>query len=126
MMVRVWVLAAAIIGFLAVAAGAIGAHALAADPVRAGWMSTGAQYALFHAVAVLALAALAQQRGCPLLSTTACFFVAGSLLFSGSLWLMALGGPHLLVYATPLGGLGLLAGWAALAVYGWQEIARPR
>lgn len=125
-MARFWVLAAAIVGFLGVAAGALGAHALAADPVRAGWMSTGAQYALFHAVAVLALAALAQQRGCPLLSTTAWCFVAGSLLFSGSLWLMALGGPHLLVYATPLGGLGLLAGWAALAVYGWQEIARPR
>jgi uncharacterized membrane protein YgdD (TMEM256/DUF423 family) len=123
---RFWVLAAAIVGFLGVAAGALGAHALAADPVRAGWMSTGAQYALFHAVAVLALAALTQQRGCPLLSTTTWCFVAGSLLFSGSLWLMALGGPHLLVYATPLGGLGLLAGWAALAAYGWQEIARPR
>jgi uncharacterized membrane protein YgdD (TMEM256/DUF423 family) len=123
-MVRFWVLAAAIIGFLGVAAGALGAHALAADPVRAGWMSTGAQYAMVHALAVLALAALAGGVAGPLLGVAVWCFIAGSLLFSGSLCLLALGGPHLLVFVTPVGGLAFPVGWAALAVYGWSAVRR--
>jgi uncharacterized membrane protein YgdD (TMEM256/DUF423 family) len=123
-MVRFWVLAAAIDGFLAVAAGALGTHALAADPTRASWMSTGAQYAMFHALAVLALAALAGRASGWLLEAAVWCFVAGSLLFSGSLCLLALGGPRLLVFVTPFGGLAFLLGWTALAAYGWQARRR--
>jgi uncharacterized membrane protein YgdD (TMEM256/DUF423 family) len=123
-MVRFWVLAAAIDGFLAVAAGALGTHALAADPTRAAWMSIGAQYAMFHALAVLALAALAGPASGRLLGAAVWCFIAGSLLFSGSLCLLALGGPHPLVWVMPFGGLTFLIGWAALAAYGWQTRRR--
>lgn len=123
-MVRFWVLAAAIDGFLAVAAGALGAHALAADARRAALMSTGAQYAMVHALAVLAVAALGGRAAGPLLGVAAWCFIAGSLLFSGSLCLLALGGPHPLVWVTPFGGLAFLVGWAALTIYGWQEARR--
>jgi uncharacterized membrane protein YgdD (TMEM256/DUF423 family) len=127
MAIRVWLLAAAIDGFLAVLAGALGAHAIADDPRRAALMSTGAQYAMMHALAVLALAALAirdQARASALLGAAAWSFIAGSLLFSGSLYLLALGGPHLLVWVTPFGGLAFLIGWAVLAIHGWQEARR--
>jgi uncharacterized membrane protein YgdD (TMEM256/DUF423 family) len=129
MAVRFWVLVAAIDGFLAVAAGAVGAHAVAADAGRAALMSTGAQYAMVHALAVLALAALAGRAAAPpgaLLGAAVWCFIAGSLLFSGSLCVLALGGPHLLVWVTPFGGLAFLLGWAALAMHGWQEVRRRR
>jgi uncharacterized membrane protein YgdD (TMEM256/DUF423 family) len=124
---RFWVSMAAIVGFLAVAAGAFGAHAVAADARRMALMSTGAQYAMFHTLAVLALAALASRAADPpgaLLRAAVWSFIAGSLLFSGSLWLLALDGPHLLVWVTPFGGLAFLVGWAALAVHGWQAARR--
>jgi uncharacterized membrane protein YgdD (TMEM256/DUF423 family) len=127
MAIRFWVLMAAIDGFLAVAAGALGAHALAADARRAALMSTGAEYAMAHALAVLAVAALTSRAAEPpgaLLGAAVWSFIAGSLLFSGSLCLLALGGPHLLVWVTPFGGLAFLIGWAALAIHGWRAARR--
>jgi uncharacterized membrane protein YgdD (TMEM256/DUF423 family) len=102
--------AAAIAGFLGVAFGAFAAHGIA-DPQAKAWMQTGAQYELAHALAALLAALL--PRPAPRAATA---FLAGVLLFSGSLYAMALGGPRLLGVVTPLGGLAFLVGWALLAL----------
>ena len=90
----------AIAGFFAVALGAFGAHALkdGFGEEQIGWWETATLYLLVHA-------ALA----------TAIVLVLGAILFSGTFYVMALGGPRWLGAVTPIGGLGLLAGWALIA-----------
>ena len=106
--------AAAVLGFLAVALGAFGAHGLEGrlSAEAEGWWETATLYGLAHAVAALALSGAARQG----YARAGWAFVFGAVLFSGSLYAMALispsgGGPRLLGMATPLGGLGFLAGW---------------
>jgi uncharacterized membrane protein YgdD (TMEM256/DUF423 family) len=101
-------------GFLAVAAGAFGAHGVS-DPVAKSWLETGGHYQLVHAAAALACWLMARQ-GVPRAMLSAWLFLGGALIFSGSLYLMALGAPHILGAVTPIGGLALLAGWASLAL----------
>ena len=115
-----WLTTAGISGFLAVALGAFGAHGLQArladmadGAKRLGWWQTSAQYHLLHALA-LGVVALVVAR-VPVARFAGGAFVLGTLLFSGSLYVMALGGPRWLGAITPLGGLSLLAGWAILA-----------
>ncbi len=103
-------LAAAVLGLLGVAFGAFGAHGVA-DPAAKAWMQTGATYQLAHVLA--ALIALALPRPA---TAAAAAFLAGTVLFSGPLYAMALGAPRWMGAITPLGGLALLAGWALLAV----------
>lgn len=110
-----WVKVAAVLGFLAVALGAFGAHALRgkiSDAYLNVWQ-TGVLYHALHAVALLALAlygrAARQKVGLP-----AALFVAGIVLFAGSLYAMALTGVTKLGMVTPFGGLSFLAGWAAV------------
>ena len=114
---------AALFGFLAVALGAFGAHwlkpALEAAGTTEVW-KTAVLYHLGHAVVLLALvreeAVSCRVRAC---------FAGGIVLFSGSLYLLALGGPRWLGPVTPLGGLFLLAGWAGLfwgGVKRWNEV----
>ncbi len=106
-----------LLGFLAVALGAFGAHGLkdrlAVHPRGLEYWSTATHYALVHAVALLALAALAHhtaKRRAVTAAGYAWFF--GTLVFSGTLLALALGGPKWLGAITPLGGLALLTGWA--------------
>ena len=101
------VMAAAVSGALAVAAGAFGAHG--ASGVAADWLRTGAQYQLLHAVAALAVLKL-EAKG------PAWLFLAGGLVFAGTLYLMALGAPRILGAVTPLGGAMLIAGWLWLGL----------
>lgn len=96
------VIAAALAGALAVAAGAFGAHGASGN--AAEWLKTGAQYQLLHAVAALVVLQL-EAKG------PAWLFLAGSAIFSGTLYLMALGAPEMLGAVAPLGGLMLIAGW---------------
>src|SRR5262245_3115396 len=114
-MSRFWLLVAAINGFLAVAVGAFGAHALRdrlpAD--RLAVFETGARYHMYHALALLAVAWLGTQR--PAATVAGWLMLAGIVLFSGSLYALAMTGVRGLGAITPLGGLALLAGWAALA-----------
>ena len=119
---RVFLLLAALSGFLAVALGAFGAHGLksklsalpdAAD--RLGWWHTGAQYHLAHALALGLVAVLAERRPGGALTVSGWAFLAGTVLFSGSLYLMTLTGVRGLGAVTPIGGLSFLIGWAALA-----------
>lgn len=124
---RLFLALGALYGFLGVALGAFGAHGLdrvfrqAADgAMRAQWWSTAAHYHLIHALA-LGLAAWVAARVPGVAAGIAGWaFVAGVLLFSGSLYIMALTGARWLGAVTPLGGLLLLAGWAALFVSAWQ------
>jgi len=115
--VSVWLLIAAINGFLAVAAGAFGAHGLQGklDAHALSLFETAARYHMYHALA-MGLAALAGRGAArPAAMVAAAFFLTGIVLFSGSLYALALTGMRGLAIVTPFGGLAFLIGWAALA-----------
>lgn len=109
---------AALSGFTAVAFGAFAAHGMS-DPKAVEWLRTGAHYQLIHALAVFACVVAGQRTGRELLWAPILFLV-GSLLFAGSLYAMAFGGPRILGAVTPLGGLCFLAGWLLLARASWR------
>ena len=111
----------AVSGFLAVALGAFGAHALRerVTPDLLAVFETGARYHLVHAVLIVALG-FAEAR-LPAVRVSALLFLAGTFVFSGSLYLLALTGVRAWGAVTPIGGLLLLAGWAWLA---WAAFAR--
>lgn len=103
---------------LAVAAGAFGAHALRArlSPELLGAFETGARYQMYHALALLAVGWAAVQWPGPLPRAAGWLFVLGTVLFSGSLYALALSGARWLGAVTPLGGVAFLAGWVCLAL----------
>jgi uncharacterized membrane protein YgdD (TMEM256/DUF423 family) len=109
---RLWASLAAISGFIAVAAGAFAAHGVA-DPTAKELLRTGSTYELVHALATLVCAALV--AGMPRARFAPAWFLGGSLLFSGSLYALALGAPRIVGLVTPSGGLAFLVGWAVLA-----------
>ena len=114
------VIAAALLGFLGVAFGAFGAHALdgqLTDQAR-GWWTTASGYVLPHAAAALA-AGLSGRGG--RIALGGWLLVGGALVFAGSLYAMSLGAPRWFGAITPLGGLGMLAGWLALAFGAMQK-----
>ena len=102
------VVVAGLSGLLAVAAGAFGAHG-ASSPEAKAWLETGGHYQLIHALAVFACFAVWRLLQAPAAGIAAWLFLAGSLIFSVSLYLMAFGGPRILGAVTPIGGLLLLA-----------------
>ena len=107
---------AAILGFVGVALGAFGAHALrgrVAPELIEVW-KTGVLYQLIHSLALLALAALGPRAGRPQL--VAALFTAGIAVFSGSLYLLVLTGQRGWGAVTPAGGLAFLAGWIVLVI----------
>lgn len=103
---------------VAVAAGAFGAHALRARvaPDLLAVYETGARYQMYHSLAILAAAWAAERWGRPAARRAGWLFLAGIVLFAGSLYLLALTGTRWLGAVTPLGGVCFLAGWASLAV----------
>jgi uncharacterized membrane protein YgdD (TMEM256/DUF423 family) len=108
----------ALSAFIAVAAGAFGAHALRArlDLGMLAVFETGARYQMYHALALLAVAWAAGRWPGKLTSAAGWCFVAGTVLFSGSLYAMALTGQRALGAITPLGGVAFLSGWLCLAL----------
>jgi uncharacterized membrane protein YgdD (TMEM256/DUF423 family) len=115
---RLALLLAALLLFVAVAAGAFGAHALRSvlAPDLLAVYQTAVQYQFWHGLGVLAIGVLLAQRpGNRALATAAWLLVAGVVLFSGSLYVLALTGIRSLGAITPFGGVALLGGWAALA-----------
>ncbi len=115
---RAFLAAGAVAGGIAVAAGAFGAHALKARlaPDLLAVFETGARYEMYHAIG-LALAAWAASRFPGAAAAWAGWlFVAGTVLFSGSLYALALSGVRALGAVTPFGGVAFIAGWIALAV----------
>ena len=108
----------AISGFVAVAAGAFGAHGLKKHlaPDLLAVFETGARYQMYHALALVLIGYLGAARPSNLLGGSGWCMVAGTVLFSGSLYVLALTGVRWLGAITPLGGLAFLGGWALLAV----------
>jgi uncharacterized membrane protein YgdD (TMEM256/DUF423 family) len=113
-----WIRLGAIFAGLAVAAGAFGAHAVR-DRISARMLEifeTGAHYQMVHALALIAVGLIALHRTSAALSVAGAGFTIGILLFSGSLYALALSGVTKLGMITPLGGVAFLVGWTALAV----------
>jgi uncharacterized membrane protein YgdD (TMEM256/DUF423 family) len=110
-----WLAVAAVFGLLGVTLGAFGAHGLRArlEPEQLASWQTAVQYHLLHSVALLALALFTVQSGRPV-GLQAWLFTLGIALFSGSIYVLVLGGPRWLGPVTPLGGLCLIGGWLSL------------
>lgn len=110
-----WIRIAGGLGFIGVALGAFGAHALKArvSPEMLSIWQTGVLYHLIHALALLALALFAKATGADI-RWTARFFLIGILIFSGSLYALVLSGVRILGAVTPLGGAALLIGWGCI------------
>lgn len=117
---RLFVLLGALSGFVSVAAGAFGAHALKpriGEHLVSIW-ETGVRYQTYHALALVLVGLLAGVRGeSRALGAAGWLFVAGTALFSGSLYALSVSGVRVLGAITPLGGLSFLGGWIALALW---------
>jgi uncharacterized membrane protein YgdD (TMEM256/DUF423 family) len=113
---RLFLALGAAFGFLGVALGAMGAHALAPrlSPERLQTFELAARYHLFHALALLAVAWAATRWPGASAPAAGWFLVAGIILLSGSLYTLSLGGPRWFAFITPLGGVAFLIGWALL------------
>jgi len=113
---KTWLVAGAVSGFISVAAGAFGAHALrqklAADLMEI--FETAVRYQMYHVPALLAVGVVASRSPSRAADVAGAAFTAGTVLFSGSLYALALTGQRWLGAVTPFGGLSLLAGWIAL------------
>jgi uncharacterized membrane protein YgdD (TMEM256/DUF423 family) len=121
-MERVFAVCGALSAGLAVAAGAFGAHALktrlSADLLAV--FETAARYQIYHALALVAVAAVLTRWPAPPVRAAGWLFLAGTTLFSGSLYLLALTGTRWLGAITPLGGVCFIAGWLSLALGVWR------
>ena len=110
----------ALMGGVGVGIGAFGAHGLRGrlSPEMLAVFETGVRYQMYHAFAVLIVASAIGQIGkARLLVMAGWFFFAGIVLFSGSLYALALTNMRMLGAITPLGGLLFLIGWACLALF---------
>lgn len=118
-----WITLGAVSGFIAVAMGAFGAHALKerlSEQMLAVY-ETGARYQMFHALALIAVGLWAREAASTAAQFAGWAFAVGTVLFSGSLYALALSDVRALGAITPLGGLSFLAGWAAFAYGAFQS-----
>lgn len=117
-MERTFLMLGALSGAIAVAAGAFGAHALQSrvEPRLVEVFETGARYQMFHALALLAVAWAATRFPGSLTTASGWLFVAGTVIFSGSLYAMTFTGIRALGAITPIGGVCFIAGWVCLAL----------
>ena len=115
---RTLLLVGAVAGCIAVGFGAFGAHGLRGrlSPEMLAVFETGVRYQMYHALAILVIAVALGNVDARLLRTSGWLFTVGIVLFSGSLYALALTGVTRLGMITPLGGLAFLAGWVALVV----------
>jgi len=115
------IVVAGVAGMLAVAAGTFGAHGLEGriDPDLLHTWEIGVRYHAYHAVAILALAGVLERLGRPGRAAVWAFAI-GIVVFSGSLYALALSGRTWLGAITPIGGVSLVVGWVLIAVGGWS------
>jgi uncharacterized membrane protein YgdD (TMEM256/DUF423 family) len=122
---RLFITIGALSGFLAVALGAFGAHSLR-DRLSAEMLQvfqTGVTYQMYHALALIGVGILLGRfsvDGSTWLTTSGWLFLGGSILFSGSLYLLSLTSTSWLGAITPLGGVAFLLGWLAVAIGIWR------
>jgi len=121
MQTRTVLVLGSLLGLLAVAAGAFGAHGLSEQDSQV--FKTGAEYQMYHALALILCGLLAGRGYRPNVAVWA--FLLGVILFSGSLYLMVLTGTKWLGAITPIGGVLFLVGWLALALRAWQGPRLP-
>ncbi|TQR08752.1 DUF423 domain-containing protein [Psychrobacillus soli] len=118
---KLFIIAGAINGFLAVAFGAFGAHALKerlSEKYLAIW-ETAVQYQMFHALALVAVGILMSSKllgPVSSLNTAGYLMLAGIIIFSGSLYVLSLTGIGILGAITPIGGVAFLVGWIMIIV----------
>lgn len=116
-MERTFLMLGALSGAISVAAGAFGAHALTSrvEPRLLEVFETGARYQMYHALALLVVAWAASRWPGSLTTASGWLFVAGTVIFSGSLYAMTFTGIRALGAITPIGGVCFIAGWLCLA-----------
>jgi uncharacterized membrane protein YgdD (TMEM256/DUF423 family) len=121
-MERTFFIAGAVLGFLGVALGAFAAHGLESrlSAESLDTYQTAARYHISHALALLGVAYAVQRFGGGWTTAAGWLFIAGVVLFSGSLYLLAVSGVKVLGAVAPFGGLCFLAGWACLGVAAWR------
>ena len=107
-------------GVVAISLGAWSSHGAQAvvDPGSLEWIRTAVQYQAWHTVALIGVGVLMAVRPGRFLREAAVAFALGILLFSGSLYALALTGARAFAYVTPIGGIAMIAGWLLLAIYG--------
>lgn len=122
---RVFLFSGSVSGALAVAAGAFGAHALRGrlDARALEIYEVAVRYQVYHALALLGVAAVAARWPGAAQGAAGWLFIAGTVVFSGSLYAISLGAPRWLGALTPIGGVAFIAGWTALAVAAWRSPA---
>ena len=120
---RLWIVIGAVSAFVSVAAGAFGAHALKARLTQdmLTIFETGNRYQMYHSLGLIAVGLLAAHRPSGLLNGAGGAMLVGILLFSGSLYALALSGVRALGAITPLGGVGFLVGWVLFALAAWRQ-----
>jgi uncharacterized membrane protein YgdD (TMEM256/DUF423 family) len=123
-----WLAFAGLSGLIAIAVGAFGTHVLAGriPPTSVSWIATASGYQMVHSLALLGVAILTRDRAgrSATVELAGWCFVAGIVLFCGSLYVLALTGAGPVAWLTPVGGVALMVGWAALARQGfvlWRE-----
>jgi len=121
-MLRTFLLFAAFFGFTGVGLGAFAAHGLKSR-LSADYLAifqTGVHYQMLHALALFGVALLSTQLGGRLIGASGWLFVAGIVIFSGSLYLLTLTATPVLGAITPIGGLCFLGGWLCLGLAAWR------
>ena len=115
---RMYLLIGALLALLGVMLGAFGAHGLKniLDASALATFEVGVRYQMYHALAILLVGGLAAQASLVWRKRAALLFIIGSVLFSGSIYLLVLTGQKWLGPVTPLGGLCLMLGWVALVI----------
>jgi uncharacterized membrane protein YgdD (TMEM256/DUF423 family) len=114
-----WLRAASVVMFLAVALGAFGAHGLKdalSEPMKAVY-ETGVRYQLVHGLALYVVSWLLSRGASNVVQAAGWCFLAGTVIFSGSLYILSLTGVRAWGALTPVGGLALLAGWLCLLFF---------
>lgn len=113
-----WIAIGSLLGMTGVAAGAFGAHALKTrvEPDMLAIFETAARYQMYHAVALVGLGLFASRIDQSMLQVSGFSFLAGTLIFSGTLYALVLTGNRSLGAVTPVGGALLIFGWLMLAV----------
>ena len=113
-----WIILGSISGFLSVSIGSFGAHGLKSDLGEdlLAIFETAARYQMYHSLAIIFLGLIMNSFQSPLFDWSGWLFILGTLLFSGSLYLLVLTGIKTFGAITPIGGICLLAGWVFLAI----------
>lgn len=122
-MFKLFLLISSSLAFLAVAAGAFGAHLLKKmlSSELLAIFETAVKYQMYHSLALLMVAILVRYDNAKLLTTSGWLFIAGTVIFSSSLYILSISGIKWLGAITPIGGLSFLAGWICLIIYALRK-----